>query len=329
MGVRWAIALGLSVTLAPSLAVCQVASPTGLSEPAIAIDATTSPTVWLTRMNVALTAAEFDGTLVYLRDGQLDALSIEQRPGSADGVRLTSLSGENVEVAGEIDNVRLTVSDGVSRWPSAASSHTSVLPVRQPPAAHYELVLVGSDRVAGRQAQVIDIRPRDGFRYGYRLWIDAGSALLLKSLTIGSDGRAVEQVMFTELNTDFKPPADAAVPTMLASASAEPSAASPATGTHWQVLDAPAGFLPTLIADGNQTHLLYSDGVARVSVYIDPLSSQRATMSGLLSRGALNSFGRVAHGKQIIVLGDAPAATVERFAQGVVPLDGGANIQPP
>ncbi len=322
MCVRWVIVLGLSVTLAPSMAAGQVSSPAGLNPPALELDAAISPAAWLGRMNHALTAADFEGTLVYLRDGQLDALRIEQHPGSVDGVRLTSLSGENVEVAGELENVRLTVSDGVSLWPSASSARSSILRARQPPPAHYELVSVGSDRVAGRQAQVIDIRPRDGFRYGYRLWIDTGSSLLLKSLTIGSDGRAVEQVMFTELSTDFKSPATAEAPPEPAEVS---MASAHSTGVNWQVLDAPEGFLPTLIADGNRTHLLYSDGVARVSVYIDPLSSQQATMSGLISRGALNSFGRVAHGKQIIVLGEVPAATVERFAQGLVPLDGSGS----
>ncbi|MGQ0801800.1 MAG: MucB/RseB C-terminal domain-containing protein [Pseudomarimonas sp.] len=305
--------------LVPSLAHGQAAEPVATNAPGVAVDAAASPAAWLRRMNFALATADFDGTLVYLRDGQLDALRIEQHPGSADGVRLTSLSGENVEVAGESETVRLTVSDGVSRWPSAPASQVAMLPVRKPPAAHYELALVGSDRVAGRQAQVLEIRPRDGFRYGYRLWIDASSALLLKSLTIGSDGRAVEQVMFTELSTSFSTVAQTTEVTGIDSEQASLPTSMAATGVHWQVLDAPAGFLPTLVVDGEKTHLLFSDGVARVSVYIDPLSTQQATMSGLLSRGALNSFGRVAHGRQIIVMGDAPAATVERFAQGVVP----------
>ena len=72
---------------------------------------------------------------------------------------------------------------------------------------------------------------------------------------------------------------------------------------------------------GDAQHLLYSDGLAHVSVYIEPIVPPAFT--GPSSRGVVNVYGRVLDGRQITVLGDVPPATVERFAQGVVPAAGG------
>jgi sigma-E factor negative regulatory protein RseB len=65
------------------------------------------------------------------------------------------------------------------------------------------------------------------------------------------------------------------------------------------------------------SHLLYGDGVASVSVYVEALSRGVPVFTGAASRGALSLHGRVVGGHQITVLGDVPAATVERFAQGI------------
>ncbi len=311
------------------LALCLASAPDraagsggdGLQQPARRLDQAAPPQDWLDRMNAAIAARAFSGTLVFLRDGQLDALRIEHAPDAGAGrpsTRLSSLSGENIEVASDREALRLRSIDGHSTW-SSLDGHSIALSPRQPPPAHYELVLAGEDRVAGRQTQVLDIRPRDGFRYGHRLWLDADSALVLKALTIGPDGRAVEQLMFTELTLQ---PGVEDVGTPVAS----PAVASPAVVDRaWQVLDAPAGYTPRWVDDGPASHLLFSDGVAFVSVYVEPLSSAQPTLSGAVSRGALNAFGRVAHGRQIIAMGEAPAAAIERFAQGVVPIEGGRS----
>jgi sigma-E factor negative regulatory protein RseB len=311
-------ALLLALFLAPVLVAAQASDADGLSRPALALDPAASPAQWLQRMNTALRQRDYTGTLVYLRDGQIDALQLRHASGAAGGFRIASLSGEAIEVLDEAGSVSVTAAGRVSvmagdapRWPMPQARHADP--------QYYELLLAGQDRVAGRQAQVLDIRPRDGFRYGYRLWLDADSALLLKSLTVGPDGRPVEQLMFTVLDISA---GDASA----AQEETPPSAAVSPARAEWRVLDVPDGFSPRLISAGPSTHLLFSDGVARISVYIEPVTGDRATLSGLLARGALNAFGRVAHDRQIIAMGDAPAATVERFAQGVVPA--GSSQQP-
>jgi sigma-E factor negative regulatory protein RseB len=94
----------------------------------------------------------------------------------------------------------------------------------------------------------------------------------------------------------------------------------------WSVENVPDGFELALRQPAPQAgteHLVYSDGLASVSVYVEPLTRAAPAFSGTSNRGAINLHGRVLDGHQITVLGDVPAATVERFAQGVVPATGG------
>ena len=93
----------------------------------------------------------------------------------------------------------------------------------------------------------------------------------------------------------------------------------------WRVVEPPSGFVLALQQPeppSGSEHLVYSDGIANVSVYVEPLSTQAPAFSGPASRGSTNLYGRVVDGRQITVLGDVPAATVERFAQGVAAAEG-------
>lgn len=269
---------------------------------------------WLERMNAALSQRPYRGTLVYVRDGRLDALRIVHQP-AAGGIgerRLSTLSGEALEVVARADGLRFLDGEGHAGWQGGSAALPSAPRAVRPLPALYELHLAGADRIADRSAQVIEIRARDGFRYGHRLWLDRHSGLPLKSASLGSDGRVVEQLMFTEVQIDPPLPPSAALPVAPAVAPNVPDA-------PWQVLDAPEGFALALVDAGPSVHLLYSDGVAHVSVYVEALSAQQPTVSGAFGRGALQGFGRIAHGRQVVVVGDVPAATVERFAQGVTP----------
>lgn len=311
-----ALALAAALLAAGPLPAQSVAPAAG---PGASADASEDPQAWLGRMQAALVLRAFSGTFVYLRDGQLDALRIEHAPAAAGGAneRIWSLSGDRQEVDRRPEGIALSMARGRSAWP-LRQTQVGVPAPRDAAPALYELRLAGDDRIADRPARVVDIRPRDSFRYGYRLWLDRETALLLKSLTVGPDGRPVEQLMFTEISVGALH--DAAASTAAAAPTVSPS-------RRWSVLGLPDGFILAGSDEGAATHLLFSDGIAHVSVYVEPLSPDRPTLSGLLSRGALQVFGRVAHGQQIVAVGDAPAVTVERFAQGVMPLGAGSDEQ--
>jgi sigma-E factor negative regulatory protein RseB len=279
---------------------------------------------WLSRMAGALTGLDYDGTFVYVRDGQVDALRVVHRVDPAGPrERLSTLSGEPRDLARTGPVARLH--GGIAEALAAPALGPPPPPDPGALARHYEIVVAGRDRIAALPTRIVEIRPRDGFRYGYRLWLEEGTAMPLKSVAYGSDGVAVEQWMFTSIVLGERPDDEAMGPALSSTAPASSEAQNPPTaGPRWRVLHAPRGYRLVhvmVLADGGEHHL-YSDGLARVSLYVEPLASSGSTLSGLLRRGALSMFGRVLSGaQQITVVGEVPAVTVERFAQGIEAID--------
>lgn len=292
------------------LAACLLAG----AGPAFADDAAD----WLARMRAALAAQAFEGTLVHLRDGQLDALDVSHHSGPQGPVdHLRSRSGEPRDLQRSAGAARLSALDAAATPQVLVGATRAAGPPAAPPADVYRLVLLGNGRIAGRPTRLLEIRPRDGFRYGYRLWLDRETALPLKSVAFDPDGSAVEQWMFTAITFDptvVAPPPAAGVP-----------AADPAGRGRWQVRDLPPGFRRVSLTDSEAggEHHVYSDGLARVSLFVEPLAEQGPTLSGVGRRGALSMVGRVAAGRQLTVIGEVPPLTAERIAQGVVPHDPG------
>lgn len=275
-----------------------------------------SPRDALARMGEALSRHSFDGLLVYSRDGQLDALRV--RHVAASGQELIErLTGPAMPLSRSADGVRLGAADLVG-FPTATDGIRATLT----PERHYRLERVSEDRVAGREAEVLDLRAADGLRFSRRYWVDLETGLLLRAAVYAGDGSLVEQWMFVSLALEAsiaEPEAPAAAPRTLRGPRAEDIAR-----TRLQVVDPPPGFaLVAAAVEGNEEHLVFSDGLARVSVFAQPLGDQAAVLSGHQKRGALAVFGRVYRGLQVVVVGEVPGATAERFAQSVDALRGG------
>ncbi|HKE93761.1 MAG TPA: MucB/RseB C-terminal domain-containing protein, partial [Povalibacter sp.] len=186
-------------------------------------------------------------------------------------------------------------------------------------------------KALGRKTQIIEVQPRDQYRYGYRLWLDQETAMPLKSQLCDSNGNVIEQILFSELNLHDRIPADQ----LKASITGEgfrwlrqddtvaPAMAKAVIG--WNVARLPAGFrLTTMrmqIIAGSPTpvgHLVYSDGLASVSVFIEARGAQAAQLHGLAKVGAAFAFSRDLDGHQVTAVGEVPAATVEAIAAGVM-----------
>jgi sigma-E factor negative regulatory protein RseB len=63
--------------------------------------------------------------------------------------------------------------------------------------------------------------------------------------------------------------------------------------------------------------LVYSDGLAAVSVFIEPLQAGHETAPGLASLGAIHIYTREVANHRITVVGEAPATSVQRIADAV------------
>lgn len=270
------------------------------------------------RLGAALDQHSFEGVLVYLRDGQLDALRIRHIAGAGDD-RIERLTGPALP---------LRRAEGLAQLGSAPpigfNAPDAGVAAKLEPRRHYRIEQVAEDRVAGRDTDVIDLRAQDGLRFSRRFWVDRQTGLLLRAAVYAGDGSQVEQWMFSSIELQT-PDAGASLEPLAAPArSVRAPSAVDIPRTRLQVADLPAGFaLVSAAVDGDEEHLVFSDGLARVSVFAQPLSDQAAVLSGHQRRGALSVFGRLFRGLQIVVVGEVPAATAERFAQSVEAVRGG------
>ena len=316
--------------LAPRLALL---AGLGLALPGFAQDAN----AWLARMGQAMSGLDYQGEFVYAHGGRLETLRV-YHAADANGApreRLVSLSGaprEIVRGGGQVTLLGSRPRAAVYGEPGTLQPQL-LAALGQDPARllrHYDLALGGTDRIAGLATQLVEVRPKDSFRYGYRLWLETETGMLLKSVRYGADGRPVEQVMFTRIALRERPAeadlAGTAAENPLPNAMNLPQPAASAATPAWNVANTPDGFELALRQPAPQPgteHLIYSDGLASVSVYVEPLTRAAPAFTGPSMRGAIALYGRVVDGHQITVLGDVPVATVERFAQGVVPAAGG------
>ncbi len=283
---------------------------------AFAAHAADDPASLLQRAAAAFGNLQYQGTFVYLHDGRLDAMRVTRSVGPEGSVeRLVALTGERRELVRDASGTRCTVGGGSMTLAEAGRVALPAPDLQRlaDPESPYLIAVVGRDRVAGHDALVLDARPRDAARYGYRLWIEPQSGMLLGSTLVGPTGAAVEQIMFVDLV--LQPAAEGAAPVPAAAQAA--AAAEAADDAGWTVGDLPAGFrLVGRAADSapGAQHLLYSDGLASVSVYVEPLGNAPV---GSHRRGALSVYGRTLDQHQVVVVGDVPPATVERIARSV------------
>lgn len=298
---------------------------------------------WLREMSQASQALNYRGTFVYLHQGRLEAMRVIHRAGGGEHERLVALTGEAREVIRDKQRVTcilpksksVMVGRSVPRKPFPAALPSNLGDLTDT----YDFVVQGEDRMAGRAARIVLIRPRDNFRYGYRLWLDRDSRLLLKSELIDGDNRPVEQMMFTHIEfpaaiSDSELQSSLHGEGYLRSGHDRP-AEEPVTLSDWTVAQPPPGFALThsnrhaLSSPSGQPveHLVFSDGLATISVYIEPLPefSEDAPADvtdgtaplGASSMGAVNTLGLQRDGHHITVVGEVPRVTVERMGATV------------
>lgn len=286
---------------------------------------------WLQRMDSAAREQNYIGTMVYGARGQMDTLRVFHRVSEAgESERLVSLNGEPREMVRHGSTVLFTGNGSLPRaYVRGAAATPFDADQLQDALPHYRVMAVGEDRVAGLRAQVIDVRAGDAFRYSWRLWLDADTGLLLKSVRHGVDGIPVELMMFTDIALGAVPSDEqlkATVATEPRQVDARPLATASPGEARWDIADLPPGFRQTLserdAAQPNEEHLVFTDGLASVSVYISPVAANDATPPINLREGALSVFSRQVDRYRVYVIGDVPELTVQRFAQGVSPREG-------
>ncbi|HQT00337.1 MAG: transcriptional regulator [Hydrogenophilales bacterium 16-64-46] len=181
--------------------------------------------------------------------------------------------------------------------------------------AHYNVKLGGSERVAGRLCQVVTLEPRDGYRYAFDLWLDKRTGLPLKSRIVNGNGGVVSMFVFSEVQIGKVPEAKHFLNDMagkrIMNASLD-KAADPA----WSA-KAPPGYVQVGAAvrplpgkPSPVTHLVFSDGLSVLSMFIEPTDPRAHTLNGLSAEGAIGIYARSVDGYTVTTLGETPAAAL-------------------
>ncbi len=291
---------------------------------------------WLQQMSQAAQGLNYRGTFVYLHNGQLEAMRVIH--GVVDGAeqeRLVALTGEAREVIRDQERVTcilpkskaVMVDRSIPRKPFPAALPRDLADLDD----NYEFLAMGEDRVSGLPSRIVVIKPRDHYRYGYRLWLERDSSLLLRSDLVDADGTPIEQMMFTELQVldeldtaELKPMLTGEDYTWFGHQEKTPVKTAPAGPAGWQVGWLPGGFMLThhnrhaMPSDAAEVeHMVYSDGLATVSIYIEPANPDKAGLAGSSRMGAVNALGVRLGDHQITVVGEVPRSTVEQIGKSV------------
>ncbi|MDP2563296.1 MucB/RseB C-terminal domain-containing protein [Pseudoalteromonas marina] len=191
---------------------------------------------------------------------------------------------------------------------------------------HYDFVLGGKGRIAGRAAQLVRIESKDEHKYNYWIWLDMESALLLKAAYVNHQGEALEQLQLTHISVTEQPAPmllevlNRNFPTPLPESELEGVDSS---STNWKISWLPAGF-ELLKSDRHKLDLnneltdyyLYSDGFVEVSVFIQrPLPGKR--LSGALTSGATTVYVHNGGNFDVSVVGNVPSLTAKAIAESV------------
>lgn len=289
---------------------------------------------YIGKMGDALQTLNYQGSLVYINNGQVESLQLfHKNDGKQEFERLVHLSGEPREVIrkGDVVTCYLPDSRSVVVGQRRFNNHlfAKLTANLEQFAPNYSFITKGSDRVAGKDTQIIEINPKDPYRYGYRLWIDKASNLLLKSELVDGKGEVLEQMMFTQIDiVDHIP--DAKLKPAISGESftwhgdKDKSESPLDVDRSWQVANMPDGFMVSARykqkmpnSDQPAEHVIISDGLASVSVYIEPFNAESKSFVGASRMGAMNIFGSVHEDHQVTVVGEVPLPTVEMIAQSI------------
>jgi len=291
-----------------------------------------APQEWLERMNRAIEELNYEGTFVHVLGNHSETMHIVHRNDNGRiSERLSSRDGVGREIIREEDIVKFILPEQrlvLVEARTDASELRSALPgycVELEP--HYEFRMGAGTRVADRPVNVVSIKPKDEYRYGYTLYLDRETAMPLKSLLLNERGEIIEQIVFTEIRIS-----DAISPSALQSAidtqgfellepERQRTEEIPLSAPEWRPSMLPPGFrlsAATQSAIGGSdypvSHLVYSDCLATVSVFIEDPKTDTDVSEGFSSLGSTNAYSRKLNGRSATVVGEVPRQTVRSIA---------------
>jgi len=312
------------------------------------------PQSWLTRMEQALATTNYQGVFVHAQSGRAETLRIVHRVQAGEiAERIWSMDGSGREFIRRGHELQSYLPDQrlvlVEQNPEPGLLLAELRRLDAAASGQYRVAELTRTRVSGREARVIAVEPLDEYRYGYRLWIDEASAMPLKSQLRSSRGHVIEQIVFTELtlprqiaDSALSPQVDARNFRWLRHTGPDSGAVSDDTSlADWQARELPPGFrmtarsMQSLPGGGRPVpHLVFSDGLASVSVFVEESSRHPANAaqspavttgdpsSGVTHVGSSSAFSTEVQGHRVTAIGEVPPDTVRAIARSMLATPG-------
>lgn len=294
--------------------------------------------VWLLLQKTAYAARElnYQGVFVYQNGKQTSSVQITHM--NNDGQEMTRnvvldngvQTGQSREVYSQGSNIvifrpqnqKMVIEKrrGQNLFPAMLPTELETIKVS------YNARLGALEYVAGREAQIIELIPNDAFRYSYKIWADTEYGLLLKMALLDNKKQTLEQIAFSRIDMLYSQDANWFQPKIDVSKNyvMQDTTAVNRVESNWIVTELPAGYskvdhialaVPGKAAPVDQ--MIFSDGIASVSLFIEPLTKGMRPKMGHMLIGSTNICANVIEGYQITVVGEVPEATVMQIARAV------------
>jgi sigma-E factor negative regulatory protein RseB len=293
-----------------------------------------SPANWLDKMASAVGSTDYQGTVIRHQRGQSEALKVVHK--IVDGVvneRVSSQEGNGIEIIRIGNDVHCILPDKksvlVEGWNNQSTLFASLPRSEVTNTPQYDLSVLREGRIAGRKAVLLAVRPHDEYRYGHRIWLDKSTGFPLQTETRDLNGELIQEVKFADISIGGNIAEDALKPSISLDGFTwykEPDRYQAVeVQTDWACDDLPAGFravsTKTEQLSGTNgdtegtTHIVYSDGVANVSVFIATATEEESAGWAIL--GSSNSYTAEIDGYQVTAVGEVPGVTVQRIASSM------------
>lgn len=303
-----------------------------LAQSPVAAEVPADPLSWLGRIATAGQRLNYQGTFTYQSGGHTETSRIVHRVhAGSEHERIEVLDGTPREVIRSGDEVRCVFPEQKTVILDQPGSHRP-FPSRLPSAlagltGNYRVLRGEPARIAGHDTHAVVLEPRDELRHGHVLWAEVQSGLLLKSHMVDERGELVEQFAFSEvsiggeidqqhLKSRFSPQADWHIVHAQGSR-------LPRTQLGWSLTTPLPGY--TLVSvmrrqigreRGEVVHMVFSDGLATISVFIEPFEGETVAPAAQAS-GAIKLYKRTYKGHLITALGEVPPRALQRLADGI------------
>ncbi len=286
-----------------------------------------TPHDWLNAMGAAVQSTSYEGTVVRIQDGRAEALKVVHTV--TDGVvfeKVIAQEGDALEIIRNGSEVHRILPDRqsvvVEKWDDQSTIFSTLPSSEIRFSNEYDVAIDRTERIAGREATVLAIRPHDHYRYGHRLWLDMETGFPLQTQLLNG-GTVIEQVKFADISINEKIDESALASTYKTDQFTWFTHSSTHQGTdvdsQWVSEEIPVGFKAVSTHEeampgstANVTHILFSDGLANVSVFIE--ARRDDGVPGLASMGSSNSYCVTREDIEITAIGEVPAITVKQIA---------------